>query len=653
MASPLTRQARPSSFQPKVSHLYDELFKYEDDEVIHSEGFWLELFLLRPDKPSLQRRFESLTPDDLLHFQSETQQLFARAVGQIKAASAPGDENALDTLTVVLGVILAKRYTNPSADIIALLAGLDEVDAIFTDFANAIDNIIRVGRSVHLRQKAIQVALSLTSGAYQTSLVSYFTHRDLFPALMKYIQDTEVQQPVFEPFLLLGLLVNYNKFEFRNPYRLRLEDFVNETTIQKMVRGLGRICSQSRSHYVSPQEDVNEGWTLTNALAYIGLGILAPRRTVPTAAGHEDAKEKFAALPESDAAILLGTYDFTNANKLFCFSLVTCSPESQTEETPLAAFLSFTSYILHHAHRSSRATLYALLNLSTLRLTIEDPVLCKHLCNPDSPLTVRLCRQKPPFLPSAPNSRPAAASIFDILIDAINHNLRRRLDVSLYVACIRLIHRLLAYLVFTRTRFQYHWSLLWQTLLSLLRFLTTYAQDLLSLHPDIRSLLDPLLSCLALAVSAGDGFLPDLAAYDDFFYKLVEAGHYLPRFKQTFNLDTPATTSSAGNVNPGSSSISTGGAPITTTSPIDLLIQVSTHYHDLLETERSKGRIHGSNLSPREVGKVIRQGHDTLSLPPTDGLERWDRWREGDEKSMLKRVARVAVADTARLLRGP
>lgn len=28
--------------------------------------------------------------------QSETQQLFARAVTQIKAASAPGDENALD-----------------------------------------------------------------------------------------------------------------------------------------------------------------------------------------------------------------------------------------------------------------------------------------------------------------------------------------------------------------------------------------------------------------------------------------------------------------------------------------------------------------------------------------------------------------------------
>lgn len=35
-----------------------------------------------------------------------------------------------------------------------------------------------------IRQKAVEVAIALTAGAYQTSLVSYFTHRDLFPSLM-------------------------------------------------------------------------------------------------------------------------------------------------------------------------------------------------------------------------------------------------------------------------------------------------------------------------------------------------------------------------------------------------------------------------------------------------------------------------------------
>ena len=38
---------------------------------------------------------------------------------------------------------------------------------------------------VKVRLKAVKVALAMVSGAYSTGLVSYFTHRDLFPCLMK------------------------------------------------------------------------------------------------------------------------------------------------------------------------------------------------------------------------------------------------------------------------------------------------------------------------------------------------------------------------------------------------------------------------------------------------------------------------------------
>ena len=51
-------------------------------------------------------------------------------------------------------------------------------------------------RIVDIRKKAVQTALSLTSGAYQTSLVSYFTHRDLFPALMKVIKSLSIRSYV-------------------------------------------------------------------------------------------------------------------------------------------------------------------------------------------------------------------------------------------------------------------------------------------------------------------------------------------------------------------------------------------------------------------------------------------------------------------------
>lgn len=102
----------------------------------------------------------------------------------------------------------------------------------------------------------------------------------------------------FEPFTLLGLLANYNKFEFQNPYRLRLDDFVNEGTIQKIIRSVGQTCANLRGEYVSVQEDLPEGWTLSNTLSMMGLGSIAPSTAKPTAPviDPEVAKERFAKL---------------------------------------------------------------------------------------------------------------------------------------------------------------------------------------------------------------------------------------------------------------------------------------------------------------------------------------------------------------------
>lgn len=102
---------------------------------------------------------------------------------------------------------------------------------------------------------------------------------------------------VFEPFLLLGLLANYNKFEFQNPYQLRLDDFVNESSIQKIVKAVGTSCGALRNGYVAVQDDAPEGWTLISTLIFFGLGVLTPNKkektNPPTA---EEAKEIFATL---------------------------------------------------------------------------------------------------------------------------------------------------------------------------------------------------------------------------------------------------------------------------------------------------------------------------------------------------------------------
>ncbi|KAJ9201058.1 hypothetical protein DTO164E3_3807 [Paecilomyces variotii] len=656
-ASPLTQQSRPETFKPKIVQLYEILFN-TTEYAEPSEGFWREFFLLGPDRSQLRGILDKLSPDETLNLQLQTQQLFARATQEVASGTAPNDLHALETLTTFLGSVLNKKYTNPSSDVITVLAGLDQVDQVMTEFVAVLDTTIRSGSNFDLRLKAIKTAISMTSGAYKTSLITYFTHRDLFPSLMKFIHDSDTHIQIFEPFLLLGLLANYNRFEFQNPYHLRLVDFVNEATIQKIVKGIGVSCAALRNGYVAVQDDVPEGWSLTSTLIFFGLRALAPgardRASPPT---PEEAKEMFAALPAPEAALLLATYDFTNANKLFGYDFVSYAPEKRTEEAPFSSFLSLTSYLLQHAYRSPRVSHYAELNLFTLRIIVEDSVLAKRLCSDDGKRAVRLCRQRQPYLPVVQGERILATVIFDIMIDTITHNLRRRLDINIYSHTIAILLRLFTYLSSNKVRLAYHWSELWRTLLSLMRFLTTYASDLSS-SPEINILTTSLVNLLAFSVSAGDTFLPDPASYDDLFYKLVETGPILTKFGEVYKLHAPSSstaTKSAADLP------STKDAP-SNIAAIDTLLSVSSHFHSLLFMPEKNADVKPAtsgdepatvrkrNLSPRQVHQIIKQGYDTLSIQTHEGLDAWEKWREADYKPELKRAARCAVEDARKLV---
>ncbi|KAG9711625.1 DUF1741-domain-containing protein, partial [Aureobasidium melanogenum] len=128
--SPLTQQSRPETFEPKVAQLYRQLFKdrAEDEKP---EGFWREFFLLKPDNARLGQLLDDLEAIDLLHASHHCEQFVSHAITYAKSGTSPSDENALDNLTVFLSKVFSKRYTNPSSDIIEVLAGLDNVDTVF------------------------------------------------------------------------------------------------------------------------------------------------------------------------------------------------------------------------------------------------------------------------------------------------------------------------------------------------------------------------------------------------------------------------------------------------------------------------------------------------------------------------------------------
>ena len=230
-----------------------------------------------------------------------------------------------------------------------------------------------------------------------------------------------------------------------------------------------------------------------------------------------------------------------------------------------------------------------------------------------------------------------------------------------------------------KIRLAYHWSELWRTLLTLVRFLTTYANDLFG-NPHISILTNSLVNVIAFCVFAGDAFLPDPGSYDDLFYKLVETGPMIAKFRDVFAFDNLSSPTS--NSTPNSSSqASKSATPIAATgkdqvpaAAIDTLLSVSSHFYALLFHQDNKGghsdevvnraKLNGAradgepfsipmirkrNLSPREVHRIIKLGYDTLNVQPPDGLNAWERWRETDWKPQLKRCTREAVDDARRL----
>ena len=626
MDSPLTQQLRPDVFEPKIVQLYLHLFNAlandDVDGAIPTEGFWREFFLLKPDKQRLFDILEPMTASELLHINVQTQTFFKRTIAEAGSGRSPANENALENLTAFLCAVFNKRYTNPSTDGIEVLGGLNSIDRLVSDLVNGLEAIIRQSVKADFRAKAVQAALSMVAGAFQTSLVSYFMHKDLFPALMKYVHD--VPESGIQVFVLLGVLANYNKFEAQNVYQNRLEDFVNEESIRMLVQSFADSCRHVRDDYVAVQDDAVATWTWGSTLSYVGLRALTPDAKKPAPLTEEKVKVKFNALPSTTGCSMLAAYSFVHANKIFAADLLSTLGEAD-KETSFAAFLSAVSYLTHHAYRGVRPSHYAVFGLLCIRMMLEDPVLVKRICSQDLKMVVRLCRQRAPHLPLVTSARSPATTILDICTDTLSHNLKKRLDLHLYSTSIGIMLRILVALEQNKIRLQHHWAFIWGSLLSLMRFLTQYSGELNCVRGIKDDICTALARLTAFCLAKGDSFLPDPASYDDLFYKLVEGSDVLSKFRQAYS-EKAAPTDTFGKA-------------------MNALITVASHYHELLSSQ--KGR--KSHQSPAAVQKVIKDGYESLNLETDEDFGKWDRWRENAMKAEMKKMVRTAVED-ARLL---
>jgi hypothetical protein len=83
----------------------------------------------------------------------------------------------IKNLTAFLCAIFTKKYPNPNTDLIEVLAGLDAIDKVMSDFVLGLETVIRQASRESFRTKALDTVLAVVAGGFHTSLVSYFMHR--------------------------------------------------------------------------------------------------------------------------------------------------------------------------------------------------------------------------------------------------------------------------------------------------------------------------------------------------------------------------------------------------------------------------------------------------------------------------------------------
>ncbi|KAK9241029.1 hypothetical protein V1525DRAFT_393498 [Lipomyces kononenkoae] len=613
--SPLVRVER-GSLQPKIIGLYQLLFK-EGAKPPDSDGFWVEFFILKAIPSALSVTLAEFSAEDLLQMQSIVRAVFTRAVRALSDSNPTIVANALDTLTILIREVLAKLLT--SSEAITVLVGLDRVDREFTEFVNGLERIMRTG-SIDLRVTALRATLSTVCCTYRTSLINFFIQRDLFPVLVQIIYDDSTTAHTFEAFVLLGILSNYDKLEVYNPYQTRLADFVDESVMQKIVVAVGKTCKDAREQYITISDDAADGFSLESVISsYSGIAKRA-RTALLLQDTQMNATNAFASLPPLSASILVATCNFVHANKYFSQVLIETKNVAQ-EETPFGSYISLTSYLLQHQHRSERHASYARIALLVHRILVEDATSMQKLVSIECRSSMRLCRQRQPSLPFVKGERFLVEGILDALIGAVGHNMKKTLDVPMYILAIGTIHRIISQLKRLRVRLKYHWSELWKSIFSFLRFMAVSSKHLRGLQ-GVHVLIDDTLRVLVLAFSAGESFLAGAADYDDLFYKLIETGELLGKLSTEYDMTRE-------------------------NSSVGTLISISEHYRNLIK-ERSM--FSSGHLTSDQVSDIIKTGYDTLSISAQQGIDYWDRYRESDERVFLKRIGWLAVADAQELL---
>ncbi|KAI9608885.1 hypothetical protein H4Q26_005076 [Puccinia striiformis f. sp. tritici PST-130] len=511
--------------RPRNLKWYSSIAEVFENEIVRQERerFYWDLYLLKPDKEHLRERLEKLSIQELLGTHKQNlNDLIGYAIRSLKNAaenvqasidSLEGTieseqnevdqirlSNALETLSAIFKTILAKeRGENFNLHLISLFAGsIDNSDPV-----SRIDKILSdQTQSLRTRHRTLQLALSVVSGVNQGSINAYFLRRDLFNTIASLIANPQTVSLVFDSVLFLDLLANFRRFESRNPYLVRMEDYVDEKAMESILNlsilALDDLKEISTNQTNQPNPTNNKG-------------------------------EAFKILPGLPISILLPIYDLLNSNTTFLNVLI-------LSQSFWESFLSFSSFILSNSSSlttstsnsnsdsDSRSEIYAKLVLVICIYLLEEAH--KFICgiSPDSfSVHVDFCRDRQPTLgPLSDLNRLPIAGILDNGILYLRHNLTKNFKIQSHLICLKLIHQSLFCLKSNLVRLDnFDWRELWRALLSLASRIGSRIDQIKNL-PNIDRLAQQILDILSFAAIWSDVLFKDDLTISILYFEILD-----------------------------------------------------------------------------------------------------------------------------------
>ncbi|KAI6650904.1 hypothetical protein LOD99_5744 [Oopsacas minuta] len=663
----------------KIVTIYDDWFRGEDP-VLGKTSFWDEFFLLKANPTHLENLINHTPWERLIEIKYVLQMLFQHSVEALHSSKLESTQhhirafNALQTLCILIRDSFKKKIAESTSDPLSLLFTPDNEDAM----KNLIKNMSRILTDEYpislknLCLKLMLLMLTAEQDVNDNAMLPFFMSTSVFEPLKQILARADLtDKHGYDSVLILTLLLSYKKNASSHPYVIKfslLDDILT-------LNGLGCVISSALKEHISLEEKMFEKRQQSSGVMsrlgnYIGSFVPGQQRDDIIQVQGPSFSSK------TNDAVLLAMYEAVHLNRNFISILtstndalmhthtlfgmqgpaveavfhnlmqsVSRSESNSVPTTPITdntatqapvnlmgTFLTYSSLVFLQINNVYDWSERARLCLTILICLAEDHYAGTILHDRNLPFPVKLYKQphmvSPIPFPANENLQnlPLAGHILDLMSEFIRGQLRKSLNLDLCLKCLGVIHRLICFQNRNCIRMFYQWSNLWFSLFTMMRFLLSHENYLIS-RMDIMLIMDRILVIFNMFITYGDTFLSSPKIYDELFYEIIRENNAFEKIDEVLKKrpveyveNVPKLKDSLQN--------------------LLAIVRYFVPKIDKYSLDNQK-----SSLTSDDVMSLIQANYESLTLKLQENLHSFDRFDEKNEKTFFNHLVCSITTD--------